>query len=607
MKYAATHIENLQKKKGLLHCDNSLIECMLEAACYQMPYSLIRLFATILVYCSPDNPGELREQFEDSMSEDFKILANITAKDIHLAVLNHINDILHSMGRDINEFNLVSENITSSKMANEAKEAYFERNIIVGNEDLLLHRKLNIEQKIAYDIILQRVFVNESGAFFIDGPGGSGKTFLYCALLATVRSKGFVALATTTSGVAASILPGGRTVHSRFKFPINIDEKFSCNIRKKSSLASLIHDAKLIVWDEVSMAKKNMIEALDSLLKDIMNTNVLFSGKVVVFGGDFRQTLPVVRSGKKEDFIRESILNFEIWNKLEKLQLSENMRTKIDPSFCEYLMRIGNGKEKTNMDNKIEISKSFIVPYITEKESLDLLFNIIYPNLHMSLHNSSFLTSRVILITKNDFVDEINDRLIAQFPKEAKTFIAIDETVEPNDQSQFEGFLHSLNPAGLPPYKLILKENCPVMLLRNLNPCEGLCNGTRLICCDFKSRVISAKILSGDFKDTHVFIPRISLLSSDDEKLPIPFKRTQFPVRLCFAMTINKAQGQTLNYVGIYLREPVFSHGQLYVALSRAKSSSCIKILIRPPTVDNDDDHSTYNIVYDEIIQKALL
>ncbi|XP_009777496.1 uncharacterized protein [Nicotiana sylvestris] len=164
-------------------------------------------------------------------------------------------------------------------MANDAKEAYFERNIIVSNEDLLLHRKLNTEQKIAYDIILQRVFSNESGAFFIDGPGGSGKMFLYCVLLATVRSKGFVALATTTSGVASSILPGGRKVHSRFKFPINIDEKFSCNISKQSSLASLIRDAKLIVWDDVSMAKKNMIEALDSLLKDITNTNVLFGGK----------------------------------------------------------------------------------------------------------------------------------------------------------------------------------------------------------------------------------------------------------------------------------------------------------------------------------------
>ena len=115
------------------------------------------------------------------------------------------------------------------------------------------------------------------------------------------------------------------------------------------------------------------------------------------------------------------------------------------------------------------------------------------------------------------------------------------------------------------------------MLLRNLNPCEGLCNATRLICNDFRSHVISATISNGDFKNTHVFIPRIPLLTSEDEKLPLPFKRIQFRLRLCFAMTINKAQGQTLDFVGIYLREPVFSHGQLYVALSRSKSSNCVK------------------------------
>ncbi|XP_019244247.1 PREDICTED: uncharacterized protein LOC109224117 [Nicotiana attenuata] len=180
------------------------------------------------------------------------------------------------------------------------------------------------------------------------------------------------------------------------------------------------------------------------------------------------------------------------------------------------------------MDDKIKIPRSFNVPYITEKESLDLLFKIIYPDLHTSFHDSVFFNFSCYFDDQNDFVDELNDRLIAQFPKDARTFIATDETVEPTDQSQFEDFLHSLNPAGLPPYKLTLKENCPVMLLRNLNPCEGLCNGTRLICCDFKSHVINAKIASGDFKNTHVFIPRIPLLSSDDEKLPIPFKEHNF-------------------------------------------------------------------------------
>lgn len=71
-------------------------------------------------------------------------------------------------------------------------------------------------------------------------------------------------------------------------------------------------------------------------------------------------------------------------------------------------------------------------------------------------------------------------------------------------------------------------------------------------------------------------------------------------------MTINKAKCQTLDFVGIYLREPVFSHGQLYVALSRATSSDCVKMLIRPATVDNHDDHSAYNVVYSEIIKKAF-
>lgn len=130
------------------------------------------------------------------------------------------------------------------------------------------------------------------------------------------------------------------------------------------------------------------------------------------------------------------------------------------------------------------------------------------------------------MTTKNGFVDEIINRLITQFPTNAKIFIATDETIEPNDQIQFEDFLNSINLPGLLPHKLLLKQNCLVILLRNLNPSEGLCNGTRLICCDFKKHVISYKIASDDFKDKHVFIPRIPLQSSEDEKMPVPFKRT---------------------------------------------------------------------------------
>ncbi|XP_070022497.1 ATP-dependent DNA helicase PIF1-like [Nicotiana sylvestris] len=417
---------------------------MSEAVNYQMSYSLRRLFATLLVYCNPANPKILWEMFEDSMSEDFKHFSEFQGKTIRHKVLSHINDILYSMGHDINEYKLIPENIRPSEISKDAKDVHFERNIIVSEKDLILPKRLNVQQLHAYNTIINRVFSGKQGAFFIDGPGGTCKIFLYCALLATVRSQEFIALATATSGVAASIRPGGRSAHSRFKMLIDIDDNFCCNISKQSSVARLISDAKLIVWDEASMAKKNMIEALDALLRDIMNVDTMFGGKVIVFGGDFRQTLPVVRNGKKEDFIHESLLYSKIWNKLEKLYLSENMHARTDPSFCEYLLQIGNGTETTNCGKKIAIPDSFVIPFTTEEESLDALFSVTYPDLHAFSPDSSMITSRVILTTKNDFVNELHNMLITKFPEISKTFVAVDETIEPNDQSQFEDFLNSL-------------------------------------------------------------------------------------------------------------------------------------------------------------------
>lgn len=178
------------------------MDCISEAASYQMPHSLRRLFATLLVYCALANPRKLWEQFEDSMLEDYKILQTIGKKEIRYHALDHINDILHSMGHDINEYELIPETITSSAAAREAKDVHFERSITVSEDDVLLHKKLDEKQMIAYNLIIDRIFSNKAGAFFIDGPGGTGKTFLYRALLATVRSMGFIALATATSGVA---------------------------------------------------------------------------------------------------------------------------------------------------------------------------------------------------------------------------------------------------------------------------------------------------------------------------------------------------------------------------------------------------------------------
>ena len=187
-------------------------------------------------------------------------------------------------------------------------------------------------------------------------------------------------------------------------------------------------------------------------------------------------------------------------------------------------------------------------------------------------------------------------------PQEKTTYLSADTISDAEYEYIQPEVLHTLNPFGFPLHKLELKIGAPLMLLCNLDPLQGLCDGTQLRLLRSTQRVLECHVLTENGDGNVVLIPRMAL-DSGLEDSPVPFRRFQFPVYLVYAMTINKSQGQTLKHVGLNLRSPVFSHGQLYVALSHCTHPRNIKILF--PI--NQEDTKAANIVQTEVFRNLQL
>lgn len=168
-------------------------------------------------------------------------------------------------------------------------------------------------------------------------------------------------------------------------------------------------------------------------------------------------------------------------------------------------------------------------------------------------------------------------------------------------------YLNSLEFSGLHAHKICLKVGVPIMLLRNINQAEGLCNGTRLIVTHLGERVIKAEVLTASPTKQIVLIPRI-VLSPTMSNHPFILRRRQFPVKVSYAMTINKSQGQTLAKVALYLPKPVFTHGQLYATLSRVTTPKELNVLniTRPSGLMNTISNIVYREAFNALPQTTV-
>lgn len=265
--------------------------------------------------------------------------------------------------------------------------------------------------------------------------------------------------------------------------------------------------------------------------------------------------------------------------------------------FANWLLDVSHGKN-INADGNIAFNPEMRVP-----DSKALIAHI-YPNINEVMPSPVYFLDRIILAPRNFDVDDLNTAILNRFPGPKSILYSADSIgTEPGVSTDADyipiEFLRTINTSGLPSRELHLKLGCPLMLLQNLAPAWGLCNSTQLILQCATQRVLEVKILGGQHDGEVAFILRISLLPLTQPGMMFHLCCCQFLVWLAFTLIINKAQGQSICHVGLNLHEPVFSHRQLYIALSHATSYKHVKILLPPTAIEC----RLSNVVYPEISQ----
>ena len=314
--------------RGLFHDDSEWDQCLNEASNHCMPKQIRHIFSMILTHGNPVQTKTLFEKYQTCMSEDFVYSLSThtqTYTAIDPIVLAHVAlDISNSLADhsktweeyDLPEIDYSLLNTTSTNDSSIIQEERtYDHHVL---ETLAAQvNNLNVDQHHIFDKVVNAVTSSNdnkhSHLFFVDGPGGHGKTYLFNTIIGHLRLQKKIVLAVASSGIASLLLLGGRTIHNRFKIPLRLSDHSTCYISKQSSLATLLCQTSLIVWDEAPMSHRFALEAVDRTMRDIRKYDMLpLSGVHVLLGGDFRQILPVIPRANLSQLINACLKKSEL-------------------------------------------------------------------------------------------------------------------------------------------------------------------------------------------------------------------------------------------------------------------------------------------------------
>ncbi|XP_045537593.1 uncharacterized protein LOC123721796 [Papilio machaon] len=319
------------------------------------------------------NPGrvqQLWEKYKNDMADDIFHRLKEQNPDasyndlIYNDALTKVEDqVITITGKDLTDFGMIRPQRTREVSSDLMRELDYDT-VSLRQQISEARPLLNSEQKIIFNTIIQKVASDQGGLFFLDVPGGTGKTFLLNSLLAQIRKDKGVAVAVASSGIAATLLSGGRTAHSVLKLPLNLahEEIPICNISKSSERGRMLQQCKLLVWEECTMSHKRAIEPLDRTMKNIKGNQDTMGGMVVLLAGDFRQTLPV--KGTPADEINACLKASVLRVHVKKFCLTTNMRVQLhnDSQAGQYaaaLLKIGEDCMPTDNSGMITLRHEF--------------------------------------------------------------------------------------------------------------------------------------------------------------------------------------------------------------------------------------------------------
>jgi len=493
---------------GLLSDDKEWQKPLTDAAISAMPYQLRDFFCLILSQNSPTDPNKLYVKFKDELSDDYLYKANKSNKSKEWAynkALIDIQRILNSYSFHMEDFGLpVPQNADINELPADLQSEIDYNWQQCESKSKNMMNLLNNDQKKVFKEI-KHIIDNKllpKHVYFVDAPGGHGKSYLFNALLNYIRgrkpinNKKYIALAVSATGISALELENGRTAHFRFNIPLQLSNVLKTTIEYQSHMANIIRCCDIIIWDEASMIHKYAVNMVDYTFQDIMDDKTkLFGGKLVVFGGDFRQTLPIIKHGSELDQINSSIKYSNIWKyvKIFHLRINERIRRTLTDNnvqklnkWHKFLLSVGNGTATASKDIKKQLGNNTIeLPQdiCFKNDNLTEFVNTIYyqNNDDNNGINMDNIKDIALLTPKNKDVSVLNELMLNKIKGNSYILKSIDCVGDNDNQNNFPlEFLNSIKDiGGIPNHKIELKKNIPVMVLRNLSPKNGVCNGTR--------------------------------------------------------------------------------------------------------------------------------